>query len=166
MKFYEALAQAQKGGRILSTKNTNKVWAVDNDRLLETYFSEELDEADNTSWHLAKTPSAQQLNEPDYVVDHFFDPFNKWVYKCAFVSGIKLELQKALAAVERIEKENLLVTLEQLNDIRHFVSEADELAGNGLVLLGNAREYKPVSLLIEEGKSYNKAMKKSLNTKG
>ena len=166
MKFYEALAQAQKGGRILSTKNTNKVWAVDNDRLLETYFSEELDEADNTSWHLAKTPSAQQLNEPDYVVDHFFDPFNKWVYKCAFVSGIKLELRKALAAVERIEKENLLVTLEQLNDIRHFVSEADTLAGNGLVLLGNAREYKPVSLLIEEGKAYNKAMKKSLNTKG
>ena len=35
MKFYEALAQAQKGGRILSTKNTNKVWAVDNDRLLK-----------------------------------------------------------------------------------------------------------------------------------
>ncbi len=31
---------------------------------------------------------------------------------------------------------------------------------------GNAREYKPVSLLIEEGKAYNKAMKKSLNTKG
>ena len=166
MKFYEALAQAQKGGRILSTKNTDKVWVVDNDRLLETYFSKELDEADNTSWHLAKTPSAQQLNEPDYVVFHFFDPFNKWIYKCAIASEIKLELQKALAAVELIEKENLLETLKQLNDIRHFVSEADALAGNGVVLLGNAREYKPVSLLIEEGKAYNKAMKKSLNTKG
>lgn len=166
MKLYEALVQAKNGGRILSAKNTNKVWVVDNDRLLETYFSEELDEADNTSWHLAKTPSAQQLNEPDYVVDHFFDSFNKWVYKCAIVSAIKLELQKALAAVERIEKENLLVSLKQLNAIRHFVSEADALAGNGVVLLGKVREYKPVSLLIEEGKAYNKAMKKSLNTKG
>lgn len=166
MKFYEALAQAQKGGRILSAKNTNKVWVVDNDRLLETYFSEELDEADNTSWHLAKTPSAQQLNETDYVVNHFFDPFNKWVYKCAIVSAIKLELQKALAAVERIEKENLLVTLTQLNAIRHFVSEADALAGNGVGLLGKVREYKPVSLLIEEGKAFNKAMKKSTSTKG
>lgn len=166
MKFYEALAQSQKGGRILSTKNTNKVWVVDNDRLLETYFSKELDEADNTSWHLAKTPSAQQLNEPDYVVAHFFDPFNKWIYKCAIASVIKLELQKALAAVELIEKENLLVSLKQLNAIRHFVSDADALAGNGVVLLGNAREYKPVSLLIEEGKAFNKATKKSLNTKG
>lgn len=166
MKFYEALAQAQKGGRILSAKNTNKVWVVDNDRLLETYFSEELDEADNTSWHLAKTPSAQQLNETDYVVNHFFDPFNKWVYKCAIVSAIKLELQKALAAVERFEKENLLVTLTQLNAIRHFVSEADALAGNGVGLLGKVREYKPVSLLIEEGKAFNKAMKKSTSTKG
>lgn len=166
MKFYEALAQAQKGGRILSAKNTNKVWVVDNDRLLETYFSEELDEADNTSWHLAKTPSAQQLNETDYVVNHFFDPFNKWVYKCAIVSAIKLELQKALAAVERIEKEQLLETLTQLNAIRHFVSEADALAGNGVVLLGKVREYKPVSLLIEEGKAFNKAMKKSTSTKG
>lgn len=166
MKFYEALAQAQKGGRILSTKNTNKVWVVDNDRLLETYFNKELDEADNTSWHLAKTPSAQQLNEPDYVVVRFFNSFNKWVYKCAIASAIKLELQKALAAVELIEKENLLVTLKQLNAIRHFVSDADALAGNGVVLLGNAREYKPVSLLIEEGKAFNKAMKKSLDTKG
>ena len=166
MKFYEALAQAQKGGRILSAKYANKVWVVDNNRLLETYFSKELDEADNVNWHLAKTPSAQQLNEPDYMVHHFNDMYDKMVYKDAIVSAIKLELQKALAAVELIEKENLLVTLEQLNDIRHFVSEADELAGNGLVLLGNAREYKPVSLLIEEGKAFNKATKKSLNTKG
>ena len=100
------------------------------------------------------------------MVNHFFDPFNKWVYKCAIVSAIKLELQKSLAAVERIEKENLLVTLKQLNAIRHFVSEADALAANGVVLLGKVREYKPVSLLIEEGKAFNKAMKKSLNTKG
>ena len=166
MKFYEALAQAQKGGRILSTKNTNKVWVVDNDRLLETYFNKELDEADNTSWHLAKTPSAQQLNEPDYVVFHFFDPFNKWIYKCAIASAIKLELQKALATVERIEKDNIFAALGQLVDIREFVSDAEALASNGVVLLGKVRDYKPVSLLIEEGKAYNKEMKKSLNTKG
>ena len=100
------------------------------------------------------------------MVHHFNDMYDKMVYKDAIVSAIKLELQKALAAVELIEKENLLVTLKQLNAIRHFVSDADALAGNGVVLLGNAREYKPVSLLIEEGKAFNKAMKKSLNTKG
>ena len=49
MKFYEALAQAQKGGRILSAKYANKVWVVDSNRLLETYFSKELDEADNVN---------------------------------------------------------------------------------------------------------------------
>ena len=166
MKLYEALTQAQKGGRILSAKNTNKVWVVDNDRLLETYFNKELDAADNENWHLAKTPSSQQLNEPDYMVHHFDDVYNNWVYKDAIVGAIKLELQKALAAVERIEKDDILATLTQLNAIRHFVSDADALAGNGVVLLGKGREYKSVSLLIEEGKAFNKAMKKSLNTKG
>ena len=166
MKFYEALAQAQKGGRILSAKYANKVWVVDNNRLLETYFSKELDEADNVNWHLAKTPSAQQLNEPDYMVHHFNDMYDKMVYKDAIVSAIKLELQKALAAVERIEKDNIFAALGQLVDIREFVSDAEALASNGVVLLGKVRDYKPVSLLIEEGKAYNKEMKKSLNTKG
>ena len=166
MKFYEALAQAQKGGRILSAKYANKVWVVDNDRLLETYFSKKLDEADNINWHMAKTPSGQQLNEPDYMVHHFYNMYNNWVYKDAIVSAIKLDLKKALAAVERIEKDDILATLKQLGDIRYFVSDVGVLAGNGLVLLGKAKEYKSVSLLIEEGKAFNKAMKKSLNTKG
>ena len=96
----------------------------------------------------------------------FFGTFNKWVYKCAFVSGIKLELQKALAADERLEKDNIFAALGQLVDIRQFVSDAEALSSNGVVLLGKVRDYKPVSLLIEEGKAYNKEMKKSLNTKG
>jgi len=168
MKLYEALAESINFPRaIVKDGHPNCVLTVYNNRLLITRFEDDVDNCDYDDWHLANTPTLEELNEDGYSTHCFFHGFDTHFYKSAIAFSIKSALQKAFILVERIEKAPTdLMISETLNKIIKEVSNVEALVGNALGLLTNKGDFKPVSLMIEECKAYNKAMKKSRTKKG
>lgn len=168
MKLYEALAEAMRFDRaIVSEKHPNRVLTVFNDRLLITRFYGDVNNCAYDEWHLANTPTLEELNEGGYYIHQFFHGFDKRFYKSAIVFSIKSALQNALMLAERIETvPNELMLSEALNKIIKEAINADALSGNALCLLTNKGDSKPVSVMVEEGKAYSKLMKKSQTNKG
>lgn len=168
MKLYQALAESTIFAKaIVKDGHSNRVLTVYNDRLLITRFDGDVDNCDYDTWHLANTPTLEELNEDGYSTNPFFHGFDKRFYKSAIAFSIKSALQKALMSVERIETAPTeLMILEALNKIIKEVSNADALVSNAVCLLTKKGDFKPVSVMIEEGKAYNKAMKKSQTKKG
>lgn len=159
MKLYEALAEAMNfDGAIVSEKHPNRVLTVHNDRLLITRFYGDVDNCDYDEWHLANTPTLEELNEDGYSI-HLFHGFDTRFYETAIAFSIKSALQNALMCAERIESAPTeLMLSEALNKIIKEASNADALAGNALCLLTNKGDFKPVSVMVEEGKACNKAI--------
>ena len=103
----------------------------------------------------------EELNEDGYSIHLFFHGFDKRFYKSAIAFSIKSALQNAVMLAERIETAPTgLMLSETLNKIIKETINADALSGNALCLLTNKGDYKPVSVMVEEGKAYSKSMKK------